>query len=104
MNSGGVCRNFLTPNRDEILWLLPVNLDKLATLKTFYKISQCCKEINEHMAKIWINLIKSLSFLGMFAAAAWFFVMPDFAAVLTGILSLSAFMFTFLPVATDQQI
>jgi hypothetical protein len=56
------------------------------------------------MAKIWINLIKSLSFLGMFAAAAWFFVMPDFAAVLTGILSLSAFMFTFLPVTTDQQI
>ena len=56
------------------------------------------------MAKKLINLIKSLSCLGMVAATAWFLVVPDFAAVLTGILSLSAFMFTFLPVATDQQV
>lgn len=51
-----------------------------------------------------LSIIKFLSFLGMIAAAAWFFMAHDFAAVLTGILCLAAFMIAFLPVNTDQQI
>lgn len=51
-----------------------------------------------------ISIIKFLSCLGMLIASAWFFFAPDFAAVLIGILSLAAFMITFLPITTDQQI
>lgn len=51
-----------------------------------------------------INIIKFLSCVGMIVAAGWFFAVPDFAAVLTGILSLTAFMITFLPIATDRQV
>ncbi|MFC7298020.1 hypothetical protein [Herminiimonas aquatilis] len=51
-----------------------------------------------------INIIKFSSCIGMIAAAAWFAVAPVFAAVLTGILSLSVFMITFLPVSIDRQV
>jgi hypothetical protein len=50
-----------------------------------------------------IYTLKAASALGTFAAIAWFFNRPDFAAVLFGILSLSIFMMTFLPVSADNK-
>lgn len=50
-----------------------------------------------------IKLLKTVSTLGTAAAAGWFFITPDFAAVLMGILSLSIFMMAFLPVETDSK-
>jgi hypothetical protein len=47
--------------------------------------------------------LKTVSAVGTGAAATWFFMKPDFAAVLLGILSLSVFMITFLPIASDSQ-
>ena len=51
-----------------------------------------------------IKIFKISSCLGMFAAGAWFINMPDFAAVLLGILSLTIFMMTFLPVTPDSKL
>jgi hypothetical protein len=51
-----------------------------------------------------INALKVVSTLGMVAAVCWFFTKPDFAAVLLGILSLSIFMMTFLPVDADSKV
>lgn len=51
-----------------------------------------------------INIVKTFSFFGMIAATAWFFLVQDFAAVLIGIFSLSAFMIAFLPIANDQKV
>lgn len=50
-----------------------------------------------------IYALKTLSTVGTVAAAAWFSAQPDFAAVLLGIMSLSVFMLTFLPIASDSQ-
>jgi hypothetical protein len=52
---------------------------------------------------IMIYKLKAVSALGMFAAIGWFSNRPDFAAVLLGILSLSIFMMTFLPVSADSK-
>lgn len=56
--------------------------------------------------KSMINTLKSLSGLGVLVAVVWFFMRPDFAAVLTGILSLSVFMMTLLPITStsDNQV
>lgn len=51
-----------------------------------------------------IYALKAVSTLGMIAAIVWFSTKPDFAAVLLGILSLSIFMMTLLPVETDKKI
>lgn len=48
------------------------------------------------------HLFKLISLLGVLGGIAWFAMTPDFAAVLLGILSLSVFMMTFLPVAPDE--
>jgi hypothetical protein len=50
-----------------------------------------------------IYSLKAVSALGMLAAIGWFFNQPDFAAVLLGILSLSVFMMTLLPVSADSK-
>ena len=60
--------------------------------------------MNEYKSVILIAVLKFLSSLGIVAAVFWFFVEPDFAAVLVGILSLVVFMSTFLPITTDQQV
>jgi hypothetical protein len=51
-----------------------------------------------------IQITKAVSALGMLGGAAWFYMRPsvDFPAVLLGILSLSIFMMTLLPVSTEQ--
>ncbi len=51
-----------------------------------------------------IKIFKISSCVGMIAATAWFFIVPDFAAVLLGILSLTVFMMTLLPVAADSKL
>nr|WP_143710509.1 hypothetical protein [Janthinobacterium sp. Marseille] len=45
---------------------------------------------------------KLLSTAGVLFAMGWFAMKPDFAAVLFGILSLSALMITFLPIRADS--
>lgn len=51
-----------------------------------------------------IKIFKSSSCIGMITAAVWFFSVPDFAAVLLGILSLTVFMMTLLPVTADSKL
>lgn len=53
---------------------------------------------------VMIKIFKISSCVGMIAATAWFFIVPDFAAVLLGILSLTVFMMTLLPVAADSKL
>jgi hypothetical protein len=50
-----------------------------------------------------MNVLKTLSATGIVGSAAAFFVWPgtDFAGVLLGILSLTIFMLTLLPVRTE---
>jgi hypothetical protein len=48
------------------------------------------------------HIFKLISVLGMLGGIAWFAMVPDFAAVLLGIMSLSIFMMTFLPVTPDE--
>lgn len=51
-----------------------------------------------------VNLFKSVSTFGMVLSVSWFAMNQDFGAVLLGILSLSSFMMTFLPMqTTDDQ-
>ncbi|WP_157889155.1 hypothetical protein [Herminiimonas arsenitoxidans] len=50
-----------------------------------------------------INIAKILSTTGMIVAMGWFAMRPEFAAVLVGILSLSVFMLTFLPITSDSK-
>lgn len=50
-----------------------------------------------------LSLAKLLSTTGVVAATGWFAMWPDFPALLVGILSLSALMMTFLPIAPDGQ-
>jgi hypothetical protein len=54
-------------------------------------------------AKMIVDTLKALSALGAIGCASWFFLTPsiDFPAVLLGIVSLSVFMMTLLPVKTD---
>lgn len=47
-------------------------------------------------------IFKMISVLGMLGGVAWFSMVPDFAAVLLGILSITVFMMTFLPVTPDE--
>lgn len=49
-----------------------------------------------------MQIFKLISIFGMLAGVAWFAMVPDFAAVLLGILSLAIFMMTFLPVTPDE--
>jgi hypothetical protein len=49
-----------------------------------------------------LSIAKLLSAAGVVSAMGWFAMKPDFAAVLLGILSLSALMITFLPVRADS--
>ncbi|WP_158610221.1 hypothetical protein [Herminiimonas sp. KBW02] len=49
-----------------------------------------------------LSIAKLLSTAGVVSAIGWFAMKPDFAAVLLGILSLSALMITFLPVRVDS--
>ena len=51
-----------------------------------------------------IKIFKISSCIGMITATAWFFSVPDFAAVLLGILSLTVFMMTLLPVTADSKL
>jgi hypothetical protein len=51
-----------------------------------------------------IKISKISSCIGMITATAWFFIVPDFAAVLLGILSLSVFMMSLLPVTVDSKL
>jgi hypothetical protein len=51
-----------------------------------------------------INAFKYMAIIGIAAAIVWFEMRPEFAAVLLGILSLSVFMLTFLPIASDKKI
>jgi hypothetical protein len=50
-----------------------------------------------------VDTLKALSALGAVGGASWFFLTPsfDFPPVLLGIVSLSIFMMTLLPVRTD---
>ena len=50
-----------------------------------------------------INIAKILSTTGVIVALGWFAMKQDFAAVLLGILSLSVFMITFLPIRSDNK-
>ncbi|MES2026602.1 MAG: hypothetical protein V4448_13715 [Pseudomonadota bacterium] len=50
-----------------------------------------------------INITKILSTAGMVVAMGWFAMKPEFAAVLVGILSLTVFMLTFLPITSDSK-
>ncbi|WP_188422051.1 hypothetical protein [Oxalicibacterium solurbis] len=47
-------------------------------------------------------IFKLISLLGVLGGIVWFAMVPDFAAVFLGILSLAIFMMTFLPVAPDE--
>ncbi|MBF8178163.1 MAG: hypothetical protein K2Y13_15510 [Burkholderiaceae bacterium] len=49
-----------------------------------------------------LSIAKLLSTGGIISSIGWFAMKPDFAAVLLGILSLSALMITFLPVRADS--
>lgn len=51
-----------------------------------------------------MQIFKLISLLGMLGGMAWFAIVPDFAAVLLGILSLAIFMMTFLPVRPDETV
>lgn len=64
----------------------------------------CCGCTNAYSEKIMIKIFKITSCVGMIASVAWFFVVPDFAAVLLGILSLMVFMMTLLPVTADSKL
>ncbi|HWT71328.1 MAG TPA: hypothetical protein VN361_03990 [Oxalicibacterium sp.] len=50
-----------------------------------------------------VDTLKALSAAGAVGGASWFFLTPslDFPAVLLGIVSLSVFMMTLLPVRTE---
>jgi hypothetical protein len=50
-----------------------------------------------------IPILKAVSALGVLLGATWFYLMPavDFPGVLLGIISLSVFMMTLLPVSTE---
>ncbi|HTH43945.1 MAG TPA: hypothetical protein VL528_02580 [Oxalicibacterium sp.] len=50
-----------------------------------------------------VDTLKVLSALGALGGACWFYLTPsvDFAAVLLGIVSLSVFMMTLLPIRTE---
>jgi len=48
--------------------------------------------------------LKYLTIIGMLAAVTWFATQPDFPAVMLGILSLSVFMLTLLPITSDKRI
>lgn len=50
------------------------------------------------------HIFKLLSIFGMLGGIAWFAMAPDFAAVLLGIVSLSIFMMTFLPITPDERV
>jgi cytochrome b len=51
-----------------------------------------------------MHLLKMISVVGMLAALGWFFSTEEFAAVLLGIVSLSAFMMAFLPVKASNEV
>lgn len=50
-----------------------------------------------------LGFFKSLSTLGVVLAIIWFATSHQFAAVLLGILCISAFMMTFLPVQPGDE-
>ncbi|MNR79367.1 hypothetical protein D3C72_100740 [compost metagenome] len=50
-----------------------------------------------------LAIAKLVSTTGVIFSVGWFAMKPDFAAVLVGILSLSALMLSFLPITPESQ-
>jgi hypothetical protein len=83
------------------------HLGYIVHLRNFLTLINKVAAIEIHCMRLHgVNMIyslKAVSALGMLAAIGWFFNQPDFAAVLLGILSLSVFMMTLLPVSADNK-
>ena len=52
---------------------------------------------------VMINLFKTVSSLCMLLALVWFSISQEFGAVLFGIVSVSVFMMSFLPVSLAEE-